>query len=120
MALFDNGYASGANFTADLPVDTLLVAVEKEARQTGRLRDDQSTAAQAWQDMADRLADPDNAKLYKRRAALIEPLFAHLFARFGRTLNHRGDDVDTELHIWAVTHNLLKIIRHRRKNRRPG
>jgi transposase len=120
VALFDNGYASEANFTADLPVDTLLVAVEKEARQTGRLRDGTSTAAQAWQVMAARLDDPDNRALYKRRAAIIEPLFAQLFARFGRGLNHRGGDVDTELHLWAITHNLLKISRHRRKNRRPG
>jgi transposase len=120
VALFDNGYASEANFTADLPVDTLLVAVEKEARQTGRLRDDTTTAAQAWHVMATRLDEPGNRALYKRRAAIIEPLFAQLFARFGRSLNHRGGDVDTELHLWAVTHNLLKISRHRRKNHRPG
>jgi hypothetical protein len=120
VALFDNGYASEANFTADLPVDTLLVAVEKEARQTGRLRDGTTTAAQAWHVMATRLDDPDNRALYKRRAAIIEPLFAQLFARFGRGLNHRGGDADTELHLWAVTHNLLKISSHRRRNRRPG
>jgi hypothetical protein len=120
VALFDNGYASEANFTADLPVDTLLVAVEKEARQTGRLPDGTSTAAHAWHVMADRLDDPDNRALYKRRAAIIEPLFAQLFARFGRYLNHRGGDVDTELHLWAVTHNLFKISSHRRRNRRPG
>ena len=120
VALFDNGYASEANFTADLPVDTLLVAVEKEARQTGRLRDDTTTAAQAWHVMATRLDEPGNRALYKRRAAIIEPLFAQLFARFGRSLNHRGGDVDTELHLWAVTHNLLKISRRRRKNRRAG
>jgi hypothetical protein len=58
--------------------------------------------------MATRLDDPTNRALYKRRAAIIEPLFAQLFARFGRSLNHRGGDVDTELHLWAVTHNLLK------------
>jgi transposase len=120
VALFDNGYASEANFTADLPVDTLLVAVEKEARQTGRLRDGTTTAAQSWQVMATRLDDPTNRALYKQRAAIIEPLFAQLFARFGRGLNHRGGDVETELHLWAVTHNLLKISRHRRKNHRPG
>jgi transposase len=119
-ALFDNGYASEANFTADLPVKHLLVAVEKEARQTERLRDGASTAANAWHAMAVRLADPDNRKLYKRRGAIIEPLFAQLFARFGRNLNLRGEDVDTELHLWAITHNLLKISRHRRKPPRPG
>jgi transposase len=120
IALFDSGYASEANFTADLPVDTLLVAVEKEARQTARLRDDVSTAAAAWQAMADTLTDPDNAALYKRRAAIIEPVFAQLFQHFGRDLNRRGEAVETELHLWAITHNLDKIARTRRKQRRPG
>jgi hypothetical protein len=120
VALFDNGYASQENFTAELPVTLLLVAVEKEARQTGRLHDDTSTAEQARHTMATRLDDPDNRKLYKQRAAIIEPLFAQLFARFGRALNPPGEQVDTELHLWAVTHNLLKISRHRRRNRRPG
>jgi Transposase DDE domain len=121
VALFDSGYASTANFTADLPIDLLLVAVEKEARQTGRLRDGTSTAGRSWQDMADRLADPDNAALYKRRAAIIEPLFAQLFARFGRRIHVRDDQVETELHLWAIAHNLLEITRHdRRATARAG
>jgi transposase len=117
-ALFDNGYASADNFTTDLPVTTLLIAVEKEARQTGRRQDTTSTIPPAWKTMTERLEQPENRKLYKQRAAIIEPLFAQLFARFGRTLNLRGPQVNTELHIWAVTHNLLKIARHRRKH--PG
>ena len=115
-ALFDNGYASEANFTADLPAALLLVAVEKEARQTLRLHDGASTAAQTWNDMATRLNHPNNRALYKRRGAIIEPLFAQLFDRFGRHLNARGDNVDTELHLWAITHNLLKISRHQATN----
>jgi transposase len=120
VALLDNGYASAANFTAELPVELLLVAVEKEARQTERLQDGASTAAEAWQAMAERFEDPNNRKLYKQRGAIIEPLFAQLFARFGRYFNFRGECVDTELHLWAVGHNLLKIIRYRRKKRSPG
>jgi transposase len=119
-ALFDNGYASEANFTAELPVNTLLVSVEKEARQTGRLRDGTTTAAHTWQLMADRLAEPGNTELYKRRAAIIEPLFAQLFTRFGRDVTLRGENVETEIYLWAITHNLLKISRSRHKNRRPG
>ena len=42
------------------------------------------------------------------RAAIIEPVFAQLFARLGRHLNYRGSKVDLELHLWAVSHNLLK------------
>jgi transposase len=118
-ALFDSGYASEDNIEAeaDLPVDLLLISVTKEARQTGRQQDG-ATTVPAWTSMAERLNDPDNRKLYKQRGCIIEPVFAQLFARFGRYLNFRGEDVDTELHLWAVTHNLLKIIRHRRT--RPG
>lgn len=119
-ALFDSGYASEANFTADVPVDLLLVSVTKEARQTGRRKDGDNSIPAAWQDMDIRLAEPDNSKLYKRRGAIIEPLFAQLFARFGRSLNARDDAVETELHLWAITHNLLKIGRARQRTRPPG
>ncbi len=120
-SLHDSGYASAANFTADLPVDLLLVGVEKEARQTGRTPDRPSTAHPGWAVMAERLADPANAALYKRRAAIIEPLFAHLFTRFGRALTSRGNDVVTELHLWATAHNLYKIIDARQRARaRPS
>lgn len=119
VALFDSGYASQANFTTELPCELLLVAVEKEARQTGRLQDATSTAPAAWQAMAERLNDPHHRSLYKRRAAIIEPLFAQLFARFGRWVHLRGEHVDTELHLWAITHNLLKISRHRQR-KHPG
>lgn len=119
-ALFDSGYASEANFTADLPVKRLLVSVTNEAAQTGRRKDDQNSIPAPWQGMAIRLAEPDNKQLYKRRGAIIEPLFAQLFARFGRSINARGATVETELHLWAVTHNLLKISRARRRTRPPG
>ena len=61
--------------------------------------------------MACRFTDPDNRTLYKRRSAIIEPVFAQLFKRFGRGINHRGVNVETELHLWAVIHNVLKINR---------
>lgn len=118
VALFDSGYASDANFTAGLPVELLLVAVEREARQTGRLQDEQSTTPDAWQDMATRLAEPANHALYKRRGAIIEPVFAQLFNLFGHNLHLRGaTQVETELHIWATSHNLGKLLRHRRATR---
>lgn len=125
-AIFDSGYASEANFTTDLPVENLLVAVEKHDKQT---RPPEPTSDQpdsdpnsqrkqlptSWQIMAARLDQPDNHALYKRRSAIIEPLFAQLFTRFGRTLHARSAQVDVELHLWAITHNLLKIDRHRHR-----
>jgi transposase len=116
-ALFDNGYASEANFTADLPVKLLLIAVEKEARQTQRRRDNISTAAATWNIMATQFDNPDHRTVYKRRGAIVEPVFAQLFNRFGRAINYRGEAVATELHLWAATHNILKIIHAGHKTR---
>ena len=63
--------------------------------------------------MAARLDTPEGKALYKQRKAIIEPVFAQLFARFGRHLNYRGNMVTTEIHLWAAVHNLLKAIRAR-------
>lgn len=116
-ALFDCGYASAANFTAQTPVTQLIVAVEKEARQTTRLDDGTSTAREAWATMAERLADHTIAELYKQRGAIVEPAFAQLSARFGTEINYRDTNVDTELHLRAVAHNLLKIMNAQRRRR---
>ncbi len=118
-ALFDAGYASHANFTTPCPDEgtTLLVAVHKEARQTGRDPDHPSRATRttlpSWQDMATRLDTDDGRRLYRQRAVTIEPVFGQLINRLGRWLNYRGEHVDTELHLWAASHNIGKIIKYR-------
>jgi transposase len=111
-ALFDAGYASDDNFTTPCEPEP-YVAVTREARQTGRLRDGRqpARAKESWQQMTARLDTPQGKALYKRRSAIIEPVFAQLFARLGRDLRYRGTRVDLELHLWAATHNLLKAIR---------
>jgi hypothetical protein len=113
-ALFDAGYASEDNFTAGCDAE-LYIAVTRESRQTGKTSDGTAppSAQPGWQAMAARLDTPEGQALYKRRKAIIEPVFAQLFARFGRTLNYRGDMVTTELHLWAAVHNMLKAIRAR-------
>jgi transposase len=112
-ALFDTGYASDANFTA--PCDAgLYVAVARESRQTGRSPAGKDrAAATSWQQMTARLATPRGRALYKQRKAIIEPVFAQLFARFGRDLHYRGDMALTEISLWAAVHNTLKAIRAR-------
>src|SRR5258708_2236219 len=118
-ALFDAGYASDANFTADCQAE-LYVAVTREARQTGRLDDGKKpkTRKDSWQQMAARLDTPEGKALYRQRAAIIEPVFAQLFARLGTHLSYRDEKVDLELHLWAASHNLLKAIRARRRRAR--
>jgi hypothetical protein len=115
-ALWDAGYASDANFTAGCEAE-LYVAVTRESRQTGRGAAGYAPAAMmdSWEQMAARLDTPEGRVLYKQRSAIIEPVFAQLFARLGRHLNYRGPGTGLELHLWAVSHNLLKAIgaRHR-------
>jgi transposase len=113
-ALFDAGYASEANFTAPCPAD-LYVAVTRESVQAGQQRGGTAPLCgqPGWQAMAAKLDTPEGQALYKQRKAIIEPVFAQLFARFGRTLHYRGDMVTTEIHLWAAVHNTLKAIRAR-------
>ena len=120
-ALFDAGYASDANFTAACEAE-LYVAVTKEARQTGRLRDGQrpASALPSWQAMAARLDTPEGKALYRRRPAIIEPVFAQLFARLGRDLHYRDTKTDLEQHLRAASHNFLKAIRHQRRRNTPA
>jgi transposase len=116
-ALFDAGYASEANFTAPCQAE-LYVAVTRESAQTGKPHDGGVPAG--WQAMAAKLATPHGQALYKQRKAIIEPVFAQLFARFGRALHYRGDMVTTELHLWAAAHNILKAIRARTRHEQRG
>jgi transposase len=110
-ALFDAGYASDANFTLGIP-ELLYVAVTREARQTGRSADGRApkTMLPSWEDMTARLGTDEGKQLYRQRAATIEPVFAQLTHRLGRTLYYRGDLADAELALWAASHNTLKAI----------
>jgi transposase len=113
--LADNGYASTANFQA-LEHLMLLVATTGEASQTGRGAGGRALPG-GWEKMAARLATPAGKKLYKRRAGLVEPAFAQLFARFGRYVNYRGHDaVDAEIKLLGAVHNLAKLFEYRRRH----
>jgi transposase len=110
-AVFDAGYASDANFTAASQAE-LYVALARESVQAGRSNDGRQpqSGLPSWQDMAARLDTAEGKAVYKKRAATIEPVFAQLVNRLGRSLNYRGDLADAELHLWAASHNLLKAI----------
>jgi transposase len=117
-ALLDAGYASEANFTAPCQAE-LYVAVTRESRQAGKSAAGQDPGAiQSWQQMAARLETPEGQALYKQRKAIIEPVFAQLFARFGRALHYRGDMAGTGIPLRAAVHNILKAIRARARRER--
>ncbi len=113
--LAGSGYASAATFK-DLDHLMLLVAVRNEAAQAGR-GDGREAVPPGWEKMAARLATPAGKKLYKRRAGLVEPAFAQLFARFGRYVSYRGHDaVDAEVKLLGAVHNLAKHFEYRRRH----
>jgi transposase len=113
--LADSGYASTANFAA-LDHLMLLVATTGEATQTGRGTGGRPVPA-GWEKMAARTATPAGKKLCKRRAGLVEPAFAQLFARFGRYLSYRGHDAaDAEIKLLGAVHNLAKLFEYRRRH----
>jgi transposase len=116
-ALFDAGYASEANFTAPCQPDLHVAVTRDSAQAAGRPG---AGVPAGWQAMAAKLATPQGQALYKQRKAIIEPVFAQLFARFGRTLHYRGAMVTTELHLQAAAHNLLKAIRARTRREQRG
>ena len=117
--LAGNGYASTANFAA-LQHLMLLVATTGEATQTGRGTGGRPLPA-GWEKMAARTATPAGKKLCKRRAGLVEPAVAQLFARFGRYLSYRGHDaVDAEIKLLGAVHNLAKLFEHRRRHPAPA
>ena len=93
----------------------LYVAVTRESVQAGEQRGGTAPLCgqPGWQAMAAKLDTPEGRAVYQQRKAIIEPVFAQLFARFGRTLHYRGVMVTTEIHLWAAVHNLLKAIRAR-------
>jgi transposase len=109
-ALWDAGYASEDNFTTPCQADLYIALTRESAQAAGGT----ATSSQpGWQAMAAKLDTPEGRALYKQRKAIIEPVFAQLFARFGRALHYRGDMADTEIHLWAAVHNTLKAIRAR-------
>jgi transposase len=119
-ALFDAGYASEANFTAECEA-RLLVAIYKEAAACGRDQASGKTIPAAWEGMAGTMSTPEAKEAYKKRQSIIEPIFGQLFERMGRNLNYRGEMACTELHLWGTTHNLLKCFRARQRSQtRPA
>jgi transposase len=106
--LADAGYWRGRDIT-DLDQQRLQVLVPPD----GQLRAAPLPGKRGglYQRMRDRLAAPDAAALYRRRMAMIEPIFGHTKAnRRCERFQRRGlNAVRSEWRLIAATHNLLKL-----------
>jgi hypothetical protein len=101
--LADGGFASIDTFTTPTPTGgTCYIPTGKPDRHTDP----------AYQAMHQRMASDHAATLYRQRAGIVEPVFAHLFHPGGRALHTRGPAKHVEITIMAITHNTAKYLHH--------
>ena len=122
QALLDAGYCSEANLAA---------AAQRQAEHgtetfmaTGRLSHDEQVPpaprgripadATPKQRMARKLRTKPGRAAYRRRKAIVEPVFGQIMTcQNGRTLLLRGEHAArSEWRLLAACHNLLKVFRH--------
>lgn len=108
QVLADGGYWNAAQISALQQQGRRVLVPPPNIRRTVAPRQPQAQA------MHDDLADPDTARLYRRRAQIVEPVFAHIkHTRAITRLLRRGQRaVQAEIDLIATTHNLLKLYRH--------
>jgi transposase len=110
----DTGYLSEENVNASGP-DRLIAPGRGRVKDDGwaatRDLDQGPDVSESAKAMIAKLDDPENQKLYKRRSVIVEPVNGHLKDRRGlRQFARRGKDaVNAELHLAALTTNLMKL-----------
>jgi transposase len=107
--LGDSGY--GGHHNLSQPTDEILLI----GTSTGRKQaDTEPPHHPAVQKMAARLATPAGKRLYRRRAARIEPVFGQIKNRLGEHIPFRGlPAAAAEWNLVCTSHNLLKYWCHR-------
>ncbi len=111
----DAGYFSAQNVDDPTLADTnLLVPPHRRKHGTEFSAPAPGPDASAAQRMRHKLASPEASALYKRRKAIVEPVFGQIKeARGLRRLLLRGlRAARAEFDFIALTHNLLKLFRH--------
>ncbi len=112
-ALADGNYWSEANTSLEGPAGPRLLIPPPRHRRPGSKRRPPPGAAR----MRRRLAQPSCAARYRRRAAIVEPVFGHTKEVLGvRRFQRRGlAACDREWLLVCTAHNLLKWWRHRQR-----
>lgn len=113
VLLGDSGYGGRRNLTqTSEPI--LLIATNSGRHKTGpKKADGKKFADPTLNAMQARLATPAGRFLFRRRAPMVEPVFAQIKNRLGHRLRTRGlANVTTEWDLITTSHNLLKYLRH--------
>jgi hypothetical protein len=122
-ALMDAGYDSNDNLTA--PGPPRLIANSKRHKQHRAAKTNPATGpppahATPRQAMDHRLRTPEGVTTYRRRGAIVEPIFGHLKEILGlrRFLTRGLTNVTGEAHLAFATLNLRRLHPHRPHRRR--
>jgi transposase len=109
-ALADGGYWHHDEIAAEASRAVVIVPTSDSERTERKRAPRQGPQAERINRI---LATPAGRKLYRRRAELVEPVFAHTkHIRGIRAFSRRGlDAVSAEWQLIATTHNLLKLFR---------
>jgi len=112
--LADAGYASKTNLTAPGPDRLIALGTSRELHHAARTQPATGgppEQATAWQRMDHRLRTPTGAARYRRRAALVEPVHAHIKDRRDlRRFSRRGEQAArSEFRFAAAITNLLRL-----------
>jgi hypothetical protein len=115
--LADAGYASTTNLTCPGPDRLIALGTRHDHHIAARdhpTHGDPPAHTTAWQRMNHRLRTPAGATRYKRRAALVEPVHAHLKDRRAlRRFTRRGlTAARSEYRFAAAVTNLLRLHTH--------
>ena len=91
--------------------DELGVSVGRVETMLAHVRGDITDHTMARKAMDDKLSQPDNAALYRKRSVSIELVFGNIKANLGfRRFTLRGrDGVQSEWRLICTVHNLLKL-----------
>lgn len=117
LVLFDAGYFTDDNLTAEGPDRLIAVAKHRDqdrAAATNPTSGPPPKDATAINKMKHRLRTPEGHQAYQRRAATVEPVIGHLKDQTGlRRFSRRGlTAAASELNLAAAVVNLLKLRNH--------
>ena len=110
LTRYENREIDGEQAAKELGITVLGVRSRAYRRQKRRRNAEQPDGLKLQQ-MNERMATEAGLALYKKRAGMVEPVFAQLKHNRGITrFPRRGHPAaQTELTLWALTANLLKV-----------